>query len=310
MLLDVDADGRFELPGFIFFDTATMYFQINSAKANSKNVSLKLDRIWPAYRSGLWKPIPNSVLPDTSFSYMAARLNEQRFLYKRDKNTLEEVIIRGKKKTPAEVLDEKYTSGLFKSDDAYLFDLVNEPFPSSDVLQYLLGRVAGLQINGFGNDVSVSWRGSTPAFFVDEMSVDLEQLQRISMNDVALVKVFRPPFFGAFGGGPGGAIAVYTRKGVDAEANIPGLEKLDIEGYNVIKTFYSPNYRTDSTAIQNFNIDIRPTLLWLPYLLLPEGEEKFRIRFFNNDHSKKFRITVTGTDKEGKLIHFQKDVGE
>ena len=39
------------------------------------------------------------------------------------------------------------------------------------------------------------------------------------MNDVAYIKVFRPPFIGAIGGGAGGAIAIYSRKGGDVQTN-------------------------------------------------------------------------------------------
>ncbi|QGW26787.1 hypothetical protein GLV81_00530 [Phnomibacter ginsenosidimutans] len=35
----------------------------------------------------------------------------------------------------------------------------------------------------------------------------------IPTADIAYVKVFRPPFYGAYLGGAGGAIAVYTKDG-------------------------------------------------------------------------------------------------
>ena len=43
--------------------------------------------------------------------------------------------------------------------------------------------------------------------------VDLSYLSSVNMDDVAYIKVFRPPFIGAVGGGAGGAIAIYSRKG-------------------------------------------------------------------------------------------------
>ena len=55
-----------------------------------------------------------------------------------------------------------------------------------------------------------------PALFLDEVRVDASLLSSISINDVALIKVFRPPFFGALGGGSG-AIAVYTKEGDEEE---------------------------------------------------------------------------------------------
>jgi hypothetical protein len=115
-------------------------------------------------------------------------------------------------------LNEAYTSGLFNSDDAYMIVPDNDISSSAylNVFQYLQGRVPGLLIynaDRFGTFPSVSYRRGRPAFFLDEMRVDLNALNNLSLPDIALIKVFRSPFFGAIGGGPNGAIAVYTKRG-------------------------------------------------------------------------------------------------
>ena len=93
---------------------------------------------------------------------------------------------------------------------------------AQSVLQSL--RVAGLQITGSGQQMSMSWRGGTPSLYLNEMMGDLSLVQNTPMTDVAMIKVFRPPFMGGFGGGSGGAIAVYTKKGKAANDNIKGLD--------------------------------------------------------------------------------------
>ena len=47
-----------------------------------------------------------------------------------------------------QLLDEKYTSGMFIG-DGYQFDLVNDPTAGSsmNIFNYLQGKVAGLQVN-------------------------------------------------------------------------------------------------------------------------------------------------------------------
>lgn len=114
-------------------------------------------------------------------------------------------------------LNEEYTSGFFSSDNAYM--LVPDDDPSAagywNVFQYLQGRVPGLMIRNaysFG-PARVAYRGGRPAFFLDEMRVDASAISNVNVYDIALIKVFRSPFMGAIGGGPNGAIAVYTKRG-------------------------------------------------------------------------------------------------
>jgi len=117
-------------------------------------------------------------------------------------------------------LNEKYTSGLFTSDDAWMLVPDDDPVAmgSLNVFQYLQGRIPGLQIsNTAGLKPVIRYRHAQPAFFLDEVRVDEYVINSININDVALIKVFKPPFAGAIGNGAGGAIAVYTKDGDDNE---------------------------------------------------------------------------------------------
>src|SRR5258707_6251919 len=62
--------------------------------------------------------------------------------------TLENVTVKSRTKSPVQILDEKYASGLFIG-DGYQFDLVNDPTSGSamNIFNYLQGKVAGLQVN-------------------------------------------------------------------------------------------------------------------------------------------------------------------
>ena len=214
-------------------------------------------------------------------------------------------MLKSKTKSPVEILDEKYASGLFSGGDAYQFDLLNDPtsFSSMNILNYLQGKVAGLQIST-GNPPSLQWRGSTPQIYIDEAPTDVGFVTSLSVNDVAYVKVLRPPFFGGFGGGAGGAIAIYTRKGDERRAAPgKGLNHSLVRGYNSMKEFFSPNYGTISAP--NDQKDLRTTLYWNPQVLTTRLKNKALLKFYNNDISKAFRVVIEGMSNDGRLVHFE-----
>ncbi len=146
------------------------------------------------------------------------------------------------------------------------------------VLDYLRGRVAGLQVSGTGpNGADLSWRGGTPTLFLNEMTSDASMIQSLPMSDVAMIKVFRPPFFGAPGGGAGGAIAVYTKKGSSANSSGKRFRfYINSFYYTQVKEFYSPDYSTGADANKN---DYRTTLYWNPFLLFDKTTRRVLLPF-------------------------------
>jgi len=180
-----------------------------------------------------------------------------------------------------------------------------DPFGNSaiSILAYLQGKVAGLQISTNGQSGSATWRGSATSFFVNEVTTDVTQLQSITMSDVAMIKVFRPPFFGATGGGTGGAIAVYTKKGGSVNSSVTGLDNTKIAGYSLIKQFYSPDYETTNDPTEG---DYRTTLYWNPYLLMDKTNRRITIPFYNSDNCKKIRVIIEGINELGQLTREEK----
>jgi hypothetical protein len=134
------------------------------------------------------------------------------------------------------------------------------------------------------------------------MPADADLLSTIPVSDVALVKVFRPPFMGGSNGG-NGAIAIYTKKGNDARSTSKGLSKNTITGYSPIREFYSPNY--DSFDPRNDHADMRTTLYWNPVLTFNTSKRKTTVVFYNNDITKSYRVVIEGMSREGLLTHFE-----
>ena len=209
---------------------------------------------------------PYGLFPDTTGNYrqwfLADEANSVAEMMK--VKTLENVTIKSKGKSPVQLMDEKYSSGLFSGGDGYQFDLANDPTASSaiNIFTYLQGKVAGLQINTSSNPPSMQWRGGSPQLYLDQTPIDASFISSLNVNDVAFIKVFRPPFMGGFNGA-NGAIAIYTRRGNDAKSEPgKGLASNKVFGYTAIKEFYSPNYAAFHS--RNEQRDIRTTLYWNP----------------------------------------------
>jgi hypothetical protein len=316
-MMPVDNKGRFEEQGLVFFDTVKLYYSFNknqklteTAVVNFSNGSMRspsLVTFNPLWR--IYNPLDTQALNRSRYiAREAERLRPE--IAKRVK-TLESVTVTGRQKSKTQILDSKYTSGLFSGGDAYSFDMIDDPFAMSarDIFTFLQGRVPGLQITGAGgpDGANLQWRGQTPTLFLNEMQVDASMLANTPVADVAYVKVFRPPFFGAFGGGAGGAIAVYTKKGGEGRtaSNVPGgMEKNKMVGYAAVKEFYSPDYSKESALYDV--LDVRTTLFWAPYLLTDKMNKKATFTFYNNDISKKLKVIVEGMNEEGRMTRIEK----
>lgn len=305
--IPIQKDGSFDEPLSIFFDTARVYYNFNDKNKTGFVGQVQLG-------NGLLKKEPGStirmeqmpVFQVWSDSIGLARMNL--FLQEQEKlrrsmatATLQEVVVKAKVKDPTQVLDEKYASGLFSGGDAYSFDLANDNMPGAlNVLSYLQGKVAGLQISGSGAQMSMSWRGGTPSLYLNEMITNVDMVQSIPITDIAYIKVMRPPFFGSGGGGADGAIAIYTKKGGDVQRNDPnkkGMENTILAGYSKFKEFYNPVYTKEPT----YEADTRSTLYWNPYILTNKKTPRFRVEFHNNDFSKKLLVVLEGINSEGRM---------
>jgi hypothetical protein len=309
-IVPIDRSGIFNDQNFVFFDTLNVYYQLKSKFFSQAEAKFMLDRL-PAPNYSAFSRTFNqssSLFGDTTGSNRHATLASEaaRLRDAQQGKILETVTVTAKTKTPLQKMDDKYASGLFKGSDSYNFDLVNDPASNAypNIFSYLQGKVAGLQITTTGSSASMTWRGSTPQLYLDEVPTDVDMISSIPVSDVAYVKVFRPPFFGGVGGGSGGAIAIYTRKGNDTKTTPgKGLSSSTIAGYTPIKQFYSPNY--DHFDQKNEQKDIRTTLYWNPMIVTNPQNHTVKLTFYNTDVTKSFRVVIEGMTKEGLLTHYE-----
>ncbi|MFN8250858.1 MAG: hypothetical protein U0V75_03165 [Ferruginibacter sp.] len=307
--IPVEADGKFSLKGMYFFDTAKIYYQINNDKDKrlTSFASFSFTNGFekspsPAYK--LMEAQYFNLHPDLATLIKSAKQNAL-FLSAAamDKaKTLQAVVVTGKQKSLKEKLDEQYATGLFSGGFARVFTTEDDPFAQSamSILDYLQGKVPGLQITTAGTP-SITRRGSSTSVFLNEMQTDLDVLQSTPMTDVAMIKVFDPPFMGAAGGGAGGAVAVYTKKGGNT-SNIKGLNESTVYGYSAWKEFYMPDY----SKIAATGGDYRSTLYWNPFVLMDAKTRRVSIPVFNSSNCKKMKVVIEGINELGQLTREEK----
>jgi len=309
IFVPIQPNGTFTDPSVILFDSTSIYYQLPKSKGlGDASVQFMQNRLPPfSHNSPATGFFSNQNSDTTGNSRHIALSDEAARLAKLyNGKVLETVTIKAKTKSPTEVLDEKYTSGLFSGGDAYQFDLLNDPTALSalNIFTYLQGKVAGLQINASSNPPSLQWRGGTPQIYLDEVPADANMISSVSVSDIAYVKVLRPPFFGGAGGGANGAIAIYTRRGNDVKAEPgKGLNNNLVRGYTLMKEFYSPNY--SSITNNDDKKDIRTTLYWNPLVITNHNNDKVTLTFYNNDISQAFRVVIEGMTNDGRLVHLE-----
>lgn len=305
----VKPDGSFTDPSLILFDTAKIYYQMGKSNGlDDVSVQFMTNKLLPFTNNAKAAGLNFSHVPDTTGDRYHIHLNDalQRELEYYKGKVLATVNIKANPRSALDEMDKRYASGLFSGGNAHEFDLVNDKFAVSslNIFQYLQGKVAGLQINTAGNPPSLSWRGGSPSLYLDEMPVTADMISTIPVTDIAYVKVFPPPFMGGTGGGSGGGIAIYTRKGGD-EKQEPGkgLSNNTVSGYTLIRQFYSPDY--DTFSEDNEKKDLRTTLYWNPSVVTVPGKNKVLLKFYNNDITQSFRVIIEGMTKDGRLAHLE-----
>jgi hypothetical protein len=307
VILPVKPNGTFEDPTYVLFDSTNIYYQLAKSKGLGDASVRFMENLLPAlqYRAPANGYFSSQGI-DTAGHYRHMLLADEmaNIIKAYEGQILGNVTVKAKTKTPLQVLDEKYASGLF-SGDGLQFDLVNDNLAvgALNIFNYLQGKVAGLQINTTANPPTLQWRGGTPQLYIDEIMAQPDMVSSIPVTDVAYIKVFRPPFLGGFNSA-GGAIAIYTRRGNDVKTTDgKGLANSMVTGYTEIRQFYSPNYSTFKQ--ENEKRDIRTTLYWNPQVKIGPRSNKVTLSFYNNDISRAFRVVIEGMSSTGTLTHVE-----
>lgn len=207
---------EFGIRRVLFADRAKVFFApVKSNRNNDLEIELNvsLDSTYTPVDSYTTLVPVGEVKADAAKGY----LFDPRLFEGANSGTLQSVEVVGKRKTAMEKFEAEKVTGMFRTDDAYRFDgLEDQQFMGwINILEFLRGRVPGLVLRqtGDGINYTATWQNSETFFFLNEMQVDAQTIATIPVGDIAFIKVFRPPFYGAYLGGAGGAIGIYLKQG-------------------------------------------------------------------------------------------------
>lgn len=299
-----DSLGNFSFPNLYFHDTVTVIVQTANKKGNKREMNLYLDStiVTPDIQA------PVKKLPVNSTIYNYLQSSEER-------KQIELAYIRD---TTTRILDGITVEGLRieKDEDRFKIygkaDVTLEPGNDASgffsIIEYLNGRVAGLQVIGSGPDAQVLIRGggggffsggaSGPLFLLDGVPVDQSMINSIPMQDVKSIDVLKNAGSTAIYGsrGAGGVIAVYTKRGEFRQEEVRGISNVRYPGFYVPKEFYAPDY--DTPKDEHIMPDRRAVVDWEPDLCT-DSTGTTTLSFHNADLKTEVKVVVQGISFDG-----------
>ena len=322
--VSTDEKGDFALVNMIFEKPLKIIYQVNGINPNLKDFV----RVY-ANPVNTYKPLKGELPPVYTYTLEERQsgetvpaevtkimdVNKFQQAYDEKVTTIEEVKLKANKRSATQKLNEELSSPLYRSMNETVFDFVNEEQNAAaytNVIQWLQGRVAGLRIEYENGDPTPYIRNQKANIYINEMQMDANAISGLSTNDIAMVKVVKGPLVGATGGGGGGSVLIYTKRGNDIKNeplkndlnNISNIQFFVMNGYSPNVPYPSPDY--SSAELRNFKNDTRSILYWNPRLET-DGDTPATIDFYNNDTAKKFRVVVMGFDNENYIpVYYEK----
>jgi hypothetical protein len=313
--LQTGKDGFFSIDSLILLDKNRLLFtDVRGKKSQFIDVELQRDSLFDYKSFSLRKQLksingPTKLIHQWQADYEA--------LQKANGLMLEGVTVTTIKKTPLQVVDEKYTTGMFTGDATKAIDLINTDDASTymNIFDYLQNRVNGLTIVNDGLDyglyyrqaASISSMGNIPmTVFLDEIETDPTVVATIHASQIALVKVYNN-FAGGWGNAPGGVLAIYTKKGTDYVSNTTFANIKTYQGYSITKEFFAPNYKLSNEGLAT---DVRHTIDWRPTVFVNSVNPRIPFSFYNNNRTQSFKVVIEGITTNGKLIWLEQFIAK
>lgn len=311
LVTKTDKDGKLKIDNLVFFDTATVYYQLADKSEEKNDVSLELfvnpDKASENKKNALEKFTCGAVL---------SHADSTKFL-KPDEKTLGQVTVTAdKEKTESEKYTDKYVSGQMKKSSALRneFDFIKNPesIDNKSLFLFLQTRISSIRIftTAFGGLQISGINGGTVGVYLNDMELppneSMDIIKDLLVRDVAMVRFYSMSFKPKLiGGNPltdskasdAGDLMIYTKRDFNASEKTKGLPKTTVVGYDLTGT------QSNAIPVQ----DNHEPLFWKPdwkvaggqviYFALPPGEA-----------GKKHEIVLEGINTYQAPYHFKQNL--
>ncbi len=308
--ITVDERGNFKIDSLVFNGKSKLFYAYQDKKGRTKKATLMPDENSLGLLQAMaLSQYPELIKTETVLNDDLLNSRNKEITDKADKvKELEDVkVVSDIYKRPIDAVNEKYTTGVFKSMGKDNIDNITEPVndKAMNAVDFIKNRIQQLELStsGFVNRKNfslISGQKWAVGIFINEQPATITQLRVLRADDIALVKFYEAGFVGVGSSSPGGALAVYTKEG-QTESGPEKLDFFELTGYSMVKEFFNPDYSTIDP--EKAKPDNRTTLYWNPNVFTEPGSSIFKFKFYNNDFSKKIRVIVEGFDSMGRLIH-------
>jgi TonB-dependent SusC/RagA subfamily outer membrane receptor len=180
-----------------------------------------------------------------------------------------------------------------------------EKMPGTDIYNLLM-RVPGVQVSGKNitiRGVSTLTGNTSPLLLVDNTPMNIENLDYISVHDIAQIDVLKGPEAAIFGSrGSNGVIAVHTKRGEIDNTITPifHIKTITPLGYQQPVEFYAPKY--DTPIKRNAQTpDLRTTIHWQP-VVQTDSAGVASFEFYTADELTSYTVIIEGLANDGKII--------
>jgi hypothetical protein len=333
-MVPIMKDGSFRVYELVYEDTARIYYRWAGDKNERQiNTDIEIEKEWTDFNSLLknnsfdsWVSGKKQLLDNGDAVALANKLMKEvreGDLFKG--KTLQTVVVKTEtnKPTGTKEVNKRYATGAFNNlSSSRVVDLVTEP-PSQTtgtIFDYIVAKMGGFTIEKAGGRYAIyssrststqealrgNSRGLVPGkVYLDEQETTTDNIARIPLEQIALVKYFAPGSITLPGVGLSCVLAVYLRKPEDmGTVNRSYTNSIVFPGYQSNRIFYSPDYNVDDKKRK----DNRSTLYWNPDLKPADGSNEIRFNFYNNDSAKRLRVVLEGVTSDGRLVSFDKVV--
>jgi hypothetical protein len=314
-----DNEGKFLLPDYEHSGISNVYVEMADAKDHIKKSAVKMLNTF----ADSLQHIPVSQVTSTQAIpvKMIKNIQADTIASLQYGHLLKTVNIHDQRQTLTQQVIDQHVGPLYHSFREFTFDLVNNPPPFMGIIDYLMGRVPGLQITKVdsNNSYAFVYRGTNtlmgmekgspsnmPYIYINEAYADIKMVEDLNIDEVAMIRFMPPPVgFAPYNGGNVGALMIYLKNYNDEKGTFVSREKFDkysFNGYTITREFSSPDYSLPQNRMVKDN---RTTLYWNPNLKTnADGTACFS--FYNSDITKGYVVIVQGMDSEGHLGYMYK----